>query len=112
MVGINVASVRGVSQGLAQMIYRTMREVFPAVHYVDATQSNDILYATKQAKDMHLLSDNLAAMPSARGLDQLRGVLRDKTRGPVEGWEDARVLTDDQAPVEMVWDLMALEYAK
>ena len=112
VVGINVASVRGVSQGLAQMIYKTMREVFPSVHYVDATQSNDILYATKTAKDKHLISTNLAEMPAARGLDQLRPVLRKKTIGPVEGWEDARVLTDDQAPVEMVWDLMALEYAK
>jgi len=112
VVGINVASVRGVSQGLAQMIYRTMREVFPSVHYIDATQSNDVLYATKQLKDKDLISQNLEAMPSARGLDQLRSVLRGKTKGPVTGWEEARVLTDDQAPVEMAWDLMALQFAQ
>ena len=35
-----------------------------------------------------------------------------KIIGEVEGWEDARLLTDDQAPVEQAWDLMALEYAR
>ena len=111
VVGINVASVRGVSQGLAQMIYRTMREVFPTVHYVDATQSNDILYATKSSTHKDRIAEHLEEMPAARGRDQIRPVIRKKTIGEVEGWEDARVLTDDQAPVEMVWDLMALEYA-
>ncbi|MCP4809434.1 MAG: spermine synthase [Proteobacteria bacterium] len=111
VVGINVASVRGVSQGLAQMIYRTMREVFPSVHYVDATQSNDILYATNSLTHKDRIAEHLAELPAARGLDQIRSVIKQKTVGEVEGWEDGRVLTDDQAPVEMVWDLMALEYA-
>jgi hypothetical protein len=30
----------------------------------------------------------------------------------VPGWEGARVLTDDQAPVELAWDLMTMEYAQ
>ena len=50
-------------------------------------------------------------MGDARGLGRLKKALRKKIVGPVPGWEDARVLTDDQAPVEMAWDLMALEFA-
>jgi hypothetical protein len=30
----------------------------------------------------------------------------------IEGWQDAQLLTDDFAPVEMAWDLMTLEFAK
>ncbi|MCB9758324.1 MAG: fused MFS/spermidine synthase [Alphaproteobacteria bacterium] len=112
VVGINVASVRGVSKSLAQMIYKTMREVFPSVHYIDATTSNDVLFATNQPTDKFRGATHLAKVPHARGLDQLRPVLRKKTIGEVEGWQDARVLTDDQAPVEMAWELMALEYAR
>lgn len=112
VVAINVASVRGVSKTLAQMIYRTMREVFPAVHYISGTSSNDILVATALPTEPGLGVANLALMPSSRGLDQLRPVLASKMGSSVEGWESARVLTDDQAPVEMAWDLMALDYAK
>ena len=36
----------------------------------------------------------------------------DALRGEVEGWREARVLTDDQAPVELAWDLMTLEYVR
>ena len=47
-----------------------------------------------------------------KGLDQLRPVIREKLTGEVPGWEQARVLTDDQAPVEMAWELMAFEYVQ
>jgi len=112
VVGINVASVRGQSRGLAVRIYKTMREVFPSVHFLDATTSNDILFATARETHKHLAADNLDKMPRALGLDQIRSKLRKKTFGAVRGWEEAEVLTDDQAPVEMVWDLMTLEYAR
>ena len=48
----------------------------------------------------------------ARGLGTIKKRLPKRILGPVEGWETARLLTDDQAPVEQAWDLMALEYAK
>ncbi len=111
VVALNVASARGVSDELVRRMYATLREVFPAVHYVDATSSNDILYALNTDKDPMVAAQHLDEMPSVKGLDQLRGVLRRKTQGPVEGWEGAIILTDDQAPVEMIWDLMALQFA-
>jgi predicted membrane-bound spermidine synthase len=114
VVAINVASVRGVSMSLTTMIYATMREVFPSVHHVDATQSNDILYATKQESRPGRMQENIAVMPkgtSRRGIDQIRTVLHTKTHADIPGWRDARVLTDDQAPVELAWDLMALQFA-
>ena len=111
VVALNVASARGVSDALVRRMYATLRRVFPAVHYVDATASNDILYALKRDKPQTVADDHLQALKTVKGLDQIRPVLRKKTRGPVEGWEDAMILTDDQAPVEMIWDLMALQYA-
>ena len=30
----------------------------------------------------------------------------------IEGWQEAQLLTDDFAPVEMAWDLMTIEFAK
>jgi len=56
-------------------------------------------------------ADNIEAVGDARGLSRLKRVLRKKIVGPVAGWQEAQVLTDDQAPVEMAWDLMALEFA-
>lgn len=112
VLAVNVASVRGVSRSLAAMIFRTMSEVFPTVTLVDATQSNDIIIATKREKSIYTGADNLDKVPEGTlGLGKIRKRLRKKVLGPVEGWEDARVLTDDQAPVEMAWDMMALEYA-
>ena len=86
--------------------------VFPTVIWVDATQSNDILYAMPREKSLSVMADNLERMPRAKGLDQLRPVLRKKVKGEVPGWQEAEVLTDDQAPVEMAWDLQALEFAR
>ena len=110
VVAINVASVKGVDDGLLQMIYATMREHFPMITKVEVTSSNDILYATRSVKDTYTMVDNLALMPAAKGLDQLRPVLRRKTSASVEGWQNMTVLTDDKAPVEMAWDLQALEF--
>jgi predicted membrane-bound spermidine synthase len=112
VVAINVASVRGVSQDLTQMIYHTMRTELPSVHLVDATTSNDILFATMGTTPKERIADHLAALPRVKGLDQLRPVIREKLTGEVPGWEQARVLTDDQAPVEMAWELMAFEYVQ
>ena len=110
VVAINVASVKGVDQGLLQMVYATMKQTFPTITVVEVTSSNDILYATRKPKGMYTMTENLALMPTARGLDQLRPVIRRKTSGEVPGWKDAQVLTDDKAPVEMAWDLQAIEF--
>ena len=111
MLAVNVASVRGVSRDLAAMIYATMKEVFPTVVLVDATQSNDLIIAMTKEKSVYTGADHIEMVGSARALRRIKKVLRKKILGPVPGWEEARVLTDDQAPVEQAWDLMALEYA-
>lgn len=112
VIAINSASVRGSSRRLAQMIYRTLREVFPTVHLVDATQSNDIIFATMQPRPAEWAADKLEALPEGSALDSIRPRLRKRTVGEVEGWEQARLLTDDQAPVEMAWELMAMDYLR
>ena len=113
IVAINVASVRGVSRSLAAMIYRTLRETFPFVTLIDATRSNDIIIAARKEKDLKQAADAMdAANLRNDALKRVRGRLRNKIKGEVEGWEGARLLTDDQAPVEQAWDLMALEYAR
>ena len=111
VLAVNVASVRGVSRDLAAMIYATMKEVFPTVLLLDATQSNDVIIALNKEKPITMGADNIEAVGDARGLSRLKRVLRKKIVGPVDGWQEAQVLTDDQAPVEMAWDLMALEFA-
>ena len=113
VVAINVASVRGVSRSLAQMIYRTLRETFPFVVLIDATQSNDIVIAARHEKDLHHAADQIEKIgQDYAALSSVRTRLRKKIIGEVEGWQTARLLTDDQAPVEQAWDLMALEYAR
>jgi spermidine synthase/MFS family permease len=112
VLAVNVASVRGVSRELAQMIYKTMKEVFPTVVLVDATRSNDIIIATSVVKSFWTGADHAEAVGSAVALQRIKRGLRKKIIGPVPGWESARVLTDDQAPVEMAWDMMAIEYAQ
>lgn len=113
VLAVNVASIRGVSRTLAEMIYRTMKEVFPEVIWVEATQSNDVIYAMKRPTDRYLAADRLESDPTFQttAYDRIRTRYRKKIMGEVPGWQDARVLTDDQAPVEMAWDLMALAYA-
>jgi predicted membrane-bound spermidine synthase len=111
VLAVNVASVRGVSRDLAAMIYRTMKEVFPTVLLLDATRSNDVIIALNREKPITVGADHIEAVGDARGLGRIKKPLRKKIVGPVEGWETARVLTDDKAPVEMAWDLMALEFA-
>ena len=54
----------------------------------------------------------MEAAKGATALGMVKRRLRKKIIGEVDGWEDAVVLTDDRAPVEMAWDLMALEYAR
>jgi len=112
VIAINSASVRGSSRRLAQMIYRTLREVFPTVHLIDATNSNDIIFATMQPRSLEWASDKLDLLPTGSALDSIRPRFRKRSLGEVEGWETARLLTDDQAPVEMAWELMALDYLK
>lgn len=111
VLAVNVASIRGVSRGLAAMIYRTMREVFDEVVWVQATQSNDVIFAMKRPTDPYLAANRLEEGFRTTAYDRIRGRYRSKVKGPVPGWEEARVLTDDQAPVEMAWDLAALNYA-
>ena len=112
LVAINVASVRGVSRDLAAMIYRTLKETFPTVVLIDATKSNDIILAARHDKDIYAAADRIEAAAATPALGKVRRRLRKKIVGEVEGWQDARLLTDDQAPVELAWDLMALEYAR
>ena len=112
VMAMNVASVRGVSQELVRMIYRTLREVFPSVHYVKALRSNDMLYATCRPTDPLLMWRNLESMGYPGNFALIRRGLKRKIRGELEGWESARLLTDDQAPVELIWEKMALEYAR
>ncbi len=112
VLAVNVAGVRGVSRDLAAMIYATMKQVFPTVVLVDATRSNDVIIATTREKPMDAGAEHVDLMKRSEGLKRIRRALPGKIVGPVEGWEEARVLTDDQAPVELAWDLMALAYAK
>lgn len=112
VLAVNVASVRGVSKDLAAMIYRTMKEVFDTVIWVQATTSNDVIFAMKSPTDPTLAATRLERGYDTVAYDQIRTRYRKKIMGPVPGWEEARLLTDDQAPVEMAWDLMALQYAK
>ena len=111
VLAVNVAGVRGVSRDLAAMIYATMKEVFPTVVLVDATRSNDVILATTREKPIDAAVRHVDLMRRSAGLKRIRKALPKKIVGPVEGWEEARVLTDDQAPVELAWDLMALAYA-
>ncbi|NOY25496.1 MAG: methyltransferase domain-containing protein [Oligoflexia bacterium] len=111
VLAVNVASVRGVSRSLTAMIYRTLREVFDTVIWVDATQSNDVIYATKHKTDRYLAANRLEHGFHTAAYNTIRRGFRARTKGPVPGWEDARLLTDDQAPVEAAWDLMTLQYA-
>ncbi len=111
VLAVNVASVRGVSRDLAAMIYATLKEVFPTVLLLDATQSNDVIIALNRDKPITTGADNIEAVGDARGLKRVKKALRKKIVGPVDGWTQAEVLTDDRAPVEMAWDLMALEFA-
>jgi predicted membrane-bound spermidine synthase len=115
VVAVNVASVRGVSKRLAAMIYRTLRETFPTVVLVNATASNDVIFATTKPKSPDMFADAIEALPlfgDQTGLARIKDQVRQKIRGEVDGWSSARVLTDDQAPVEMAWDLMTLQYAR
>jgi predicted membrane-bound spermidine synthase len=111
VLAVNVASVRGVSRELAAMIFRTMKEVFPTVLVINATKSNDIIIATTREKDPRIGAIHLAEVGEVRGLGSIRERLPERIVTTVEGWESARVLTDDQAPVEMAWDLAAFQYA-
>ncbi len=112
VLAVNVASVRGVSRSLAAMIYRTIREVFEMAVLIDATQSNDVIVATKRAKDPALGGRQIADHADRGGLRRIVKRLPKRIVGPVEGWEDAQVLTDDRAPVELAWDMMTVEYAR
>lgn len=111
VVAINVASVKGVDKTLLKMIYRTMREVFPSVFYVDATESNDILIATTRPKPISLAWERIRKAEKGATLYLVKKRWRRKVFDQVPGWEEARVLTDDQAPVEIMWDLSALKLA-
>jgi predicted O-methyltransferase YrrM len=113
VLALNVASSHGTDMNLTAMIYRTLREVFPTVLVIDATNANDILIATTRPKATLLGVDRIESPDFAhlRALERVKLVLREKMLPEVPGWQDARVLTDDQAPVEMAWDLMALDLA-
>ena len=127
VLAINVASVRGVSQDLVAMIFRTIREVFPWAVVVRATRSNDVIIATKNPDLMNKDIDQMShAKESPRirqalsRVDALQGLAMNTSQNRyaarismgIEGWQDAQLLTDDFAPVEMAWDLMTIEFAK
>ena len=84
------------------MIYATMKEVFPTVVLVDATQSNDIIIAMTKEKSIYTGADHIEMVGSARALRRIEGA-PEEDPGPGSGWEDARILTDDQALVEQAW---------
>ena len=127
VLAINVASVRGVSNDLTAMIYRTIREVFPWAIRVNAGRSNDILIASKkpelndidfstlknpqQSPRVRNMLKNLSGLDAYKSNRFLKGYVR-RIHFEVEGWENAELLTDDYAPVEMAWDLAALEFIK
>ncbi|MFH1466148.1 MAG: fused MFS/spermidine synthase [Pseudomonadota bacterium] len=112
VLAVNVAGVHGVSSDLSAMVYRTLREVFPTVVLVDAARSNDVIVACTQEKPADAALAHLALLRRSGGLKRIRGRLPDKILAEVEGWERARVLTDDQAPVEASWDLQALRWVR
>jgi len=110
VVAINVATPFASSRSLAGMLQRTMREVFPSVHLLDATRANDILYATKSQTRALAAADALDARPDLDSLDSIRKRFRTGMMGDVEGWETAQILTDDKAPVELAWEMMQLDF--
>jgi predicted membrane-bound spermidine synthase len=112
VLAVNVAGVRGVGVDLPGMITRTLAEVFPSVVRVDMARSNDMILATTRAKPRDFALRHLDLMRRSAGLRRIRKTFPSRIVGPVEGWEQARVLTDDQAPVELAWDLEALAWAR
>ena len=109
------------------MIFRTIREVFPWAVVVRATRSNDVIVATKQPE---LMGKNIDTMKHAKEsprvrqalkrVDALQGLAMETTQNRyaarittgITDWQNAQLLTDDFAPVEMAWDLMTIEFAK
>ena len=127
VLAINVASVRGVSQELAAMIYRTIRSVFPWAIQIQATRSNDVIIATKnpelsdkdpssfqKASESPRIRQALSRFRDVKGqaMNNTKRAYLSRVKLSVDGWEEAQLLTDDFAPVEMAWDLMTLEFAK
>lgn len=127
VLAINVASVRGVSQDLVAMIFRTIREVFPWAIVVRATRSNDVIIATKQpellgkdidsmkhAKESPRIKQALSRVAALQGLamNTSQNKYAARISMGIDNWQAAQLLTDDYAPVEMAWDLMTLEFAK
>ena len=55
---------------------------------------------------------HLEETPKAVAFDTLRKRLPKKIEPEVKGWQGAQVLTDDEAPVELAWDMMAVEYVQ
>ena len=129
VLAINVASVRGLSTdlNLNAMIYRTIREVFPWAITVKAGRSNEIIIATKKPeleeldfssfkkpKDSPRVRNMLSRLRKLDGYEKNK-FLKSYSRRlylEVPDWQNAELLTDDYAPVEMAWDLMALEFIK
>ncbi len=111
VLAINVASVKGVDNTLLKMVYRTLREVFPMVLHVSASTSNDILIATMKEKRPSLAWDRIRKAPPGSTFHLVARRWQQLLHRDVDGWRSARILTDDQAPVEMLWDLSALNYA-
>ena len=127
VLAINVASVRGLSTDLTAMIYRTIREVFPWAIRIKATRSNEVIIATKKPElndiDFSTLTKPAKSPRVKNALRRLQKTEDYKTNKyfqsyihrlhlDVPNWEEATLLTDDYAPVEMAWDLMTLEFVK
>ena len=127
VLAINVASVRGLSTDLTAMIYRTIREVFPWAIRIKATRSNEVIIASKQPE---LEGINFESLENPGRSPRVQNAIRrlkktddykkskyfksylGRMNLDVPGWEEATLLTDDYAPVEMAWDLMTLEFVK
>lgn len=125
VLAVNVASVRGVSEELVQMIYKTIRSEFPWAIRVKATRSNDIIIATLspelENKDFTALQAPIQSPKIKQALARLavtegEAIATSKNKYinritlGIDGWENATILTDDYAPVEMAWDMMTLEF--
>ncbi len=95
---------------LIDALTATLLQVFPSVHAMDVPQSfNTILVATVQPTSDANLAANLAALP-ADAAPMLRDTLTLAARTLVPAQPSQLVFTDDHAPVELLVDLLVLNF--
>jgi spermidine synthase len=88
----------------------TMGAVFPSVHVIDVPATcNSIMYATVQPTSADNLSANLAMLP-ATAHPFIAEVLGKAIGQVKETPQDGAVLTDDRAAVELMTDLILVDF--